>query len=66
MSFMGLFPSSRERSLAHEEALDALERHGEKAEEILLLKARQSRSTERRMIYRLARAKVRQGQRRGV
>lgn len=65
MSFLGLFPNARERRLAHEEALDALERHGDKAGEVLLDKARQTRSSERRMIYRLASTEVRHTQRDG-
>jgi hypothetical protein len=55
MSFMGFFPSTRERRLAHDEAADAIDKHGNEAAIILLQKARQTRSTERRAIYRQAR-----------
>ena len=40
MSFMGLFPSDRERRLARDEADAALDNHGDQAEMILLMKAR--------------------------
>jgi hypothetical protein len=59
MSFMGLFPSDRERRLARDEADAALDNHGDQAEMILLMKARQTRSPERQMIYRLAKNIVR-------
>ncbi|MBA2935021.1 hypothetical protein HZF05_13035 [Sphingomonas sp. CGMCC 1.13654] len=59
MSFMGFFPSDRERRLARDEAVEAIDKHGDQAETILLMKAQQSRSPERRTIYRLARQIVR-------
>jgi len=49
-----MFPTARERKLASEEAAYALEKHGEKAALALLQKAPQTRSRERRTIYRLA------------
>ena len=55
MSFMGMFPSARERRLAHDEAAEAIDRHGDKAAGYLWMKARQTRSAERRAIYKLAR-----------
>lgn len=54
MSFMGLFPSERERRLAAEEAAYALDRHGDEAAAVLLMKAQQTRSAERRTVYKLA------------
>ena len=54
MSFMGLFPNNRERKLASEEAAYALEKHGDGAALALLEKAQQTRSRQRRTIYRLA------------
>lgn len=55
MSFMGFFPSDRERRLAGDEAADALDKHGDEAATVLLDKARQTHSTERRTVYKLAR-----------
>lgn len=55
MSLMGLFPSERERQLAREEAWHAVKEHGDKAESVLLAKDQQTGSTERRMIYKIAR-----------
>ncbi len=55
MSFMGIFPSVRERRLASEEGAYAIDKYGDRADEILLLKAQQTRSNERRMVYKLAR-----------
>jgi hypothetical protein len=53
-SFIGLFPSNRERRLADEEAAYALDKHGDQAAMILLMKAQQTRSPERRLVYKLA------------
>ena len=58
MSFFGLFPSEHQRRVAQEEAVYALNRYGDEAEAILARKARESRSRNRRMIYRLARKHV--------
>jgi len=55
MSFMGLFPNERERRLAQDEAASAIERYGDRAAIVLLMKAQQSRSAERRVVYKLAR-----------
>jgi len=55
MSFMGIFPSARERRLARDEAASAIERHGDKAAGYLWMKAQQTRSPERRTVYKLAR-----------
>jgi chromosome condensin MukBEF ATPase and DNA-binding subunit MukB len=60
MSFLGLFPNERERRLANEEAAHAIHAHGDQADMILLMKAQQTRSPERRMVYKLAR-KIVQG-----
>jgi hypothetical protein len=54
MSFMGLFPSDRERRVADEEAAYALDKHGDQAAMVLLMKAQQTRSPERRRIYKMA------------
>jgi hypothetical protein len=54
MSFMGLFPSDRERRVADEEAAYALDKHGDQAATVLLMKAKQTRSPERRLVYKLA------------
>lgn len=54
MSFLGFFPSDRERRLARDEAADAAEKHGDQAETVLLMKAQQTRSPTRRTVYRLA------------
>ena len=54
MSFLGMFPTVRERKLASEEAAYALEKYGHKAALTLLQKAQQTRSRERRTIYKLA------------
>ena len=59
MSFMGFFPNEQERRLAREEAAYALERHGDRAAEVLADKAAQSRK--HRTIYKLARAIVLEG-----
>ena len=59
MSFFALFVSDRERRLAREEAVAALEKHGAQAEEILRKKASQAHSGERRRIYKLAASHVR-------
>ncbi len=55
MSIIGASPSNRERSLAREEAAAAIESYGDCAATILLMKAQQTRSAERRAIYMLAR-----------
>jgi hypothetical protein len=55
MSFMGFFPSAREQALARDEAAHALEKYGAQAATVLLMKAQQTRSPERRCVYRLAR-----------
>jgi hypothetical protein len=55
MSFMGLFPSVQEQAIARDEAAYALEKYGEQAATVLLMKAQQTRSMRRRCIYRLAR-----------
>jgi hypothetical protein len=60
MSLLGMFPSERERRLAREEAAHAMEHYGDKAVMVLLVKAQQTRSAERRMVYKLAR-KIVQG-----
>jgi len=52
---MGMFPSERERRLAREEAAHAVDQHGDRAADVLLMKAQQSRSAERRVAYKLAR-----------
>jgi hypothetical protein len=54
MSFMGLFPSDRERQVASEEAAYALDKHGDQAAMALLMKAQQTRSIARRRIYKMA------------
>ena len=61
MSFMGVFPSVREQAIAREEAAYAVEKYGDQAAAVLLMKAHQTRSTERRCIYRLARKMVLRG-----
>lgn len=43
MSFMGFFPNEQERRLAREEAAYAVEKHGDRAAEVLADKAAQSR-----------------------
>ena len=55
MSFMGMFPNGPERRLAQDEAATALEKYGDKAAAVLLMKAQQSQSSTRRTIYKLAR-----------
>ena len=60
MSFLGMFANERERRLAREEAAHAIKQYGDKAATVLLVKAQQTRSVERRTIYRLAR-KIVQG-----
>ena len=60
MSFLGMFANERERRLAQEEATYAIGDHGDNAATVLLMKAQQTRSVERRTIYRLAR-KIVQG-----
>jgi len=54
MAFLGIV-NERDRRLARDEAADAIERHGNQAAMILLMKAQQSRSVQRRTIYKLAR-----------
>jgi len=54
MSFMGFFPNGSERRLARDEAVAAVERHGERASAILMMKARKTPNRDRRMIYRMA------------
>lgn len=54
MSFMGLLPNERERRAASEEAAYALDKHGDKAALILLQKAQQTHSLERRRVYKMA------------
>ena len=49
-----LLATRRQRRLAREEAGYARDRHGDRAAEKLRDKARQSRSFDRRIIYRLA------------
>lgn len=49
-----LFATKRQRRVAREEADYALDRHGERAAEVLREKAQKTRSFERRTIYRLA------------
>jgi hypothetical protein len=56
---MGLFPTDREKRLARDEAAYAIEKHGDEAGDILIMKAQQTRSFERRRIYKLALAEVR-------
>jgi hypothetical protein len=56
---MGLFPTDREKRLARDEAAYAIEKHGVEASNILVMKAQQTRSSERRRIYKLALAEVR-------
>jgi len=51
---MGI-PNDRERRLARDEAAHAIDKHGDLAAIILLSKAQQTRSAERRAIYKLAR-----------
>lgn len=60
MSLLGMFPRERERRLAQEEATYAMRDHGDDAAAVLLMKAQQTRSAERRMVYKLAR-KIVQG-----
>jgi oligoendopeptidase F len=55
MSFLSLFPNGQERRLAYEEAAAALEKYGDKAAAVLLMKAQQSQSSTRRTVYKLAR-----------
>jgi hypothetical protein len=59
MSFMGLFPTKREKRLARDEASYAVEKHGAEAGDILTKKVQQTHSSERRRIYKLALAEVR-------
>lgn len=59
MSFMGLFPKDREKRLARDEAAYAIEKHGDEAGDVLIMKVRQTRSSERRRIYKLALAEIR-------
>ncbi len=54
MSLMGLFPNERERRAANEEAAYAIDKYGDRATMILLMKAQQTRSHARRRIYKLA------------
>jgi len=55
MSFLSIFPSGQERRLAQDEAAAALEKYGDKAAAVLLMKAQQSQSSTRRTVYKLAR-----------
>lgn len=48
-----------ERRLARDEAAEAIDKHGDQAETVLLMKAQQTRSPQRKTIYRLARQVVR-------
>jgi len=57
MAFLGI-PNERERRLARDEAEEAIAKHGDQAAAILLMKAQQTRSAERRAIYKLARKLV--------
>ncbi len=50
----GIFATENERRLAREQALYALEDHGDAAEACLASKAQQTRSKAHRRIYRLA------------
>lgn len=59
MSFMGLFPGKHERRLARDEAIAAIERHGDRAEAALRDKAQQTTSVDRRRLYKLAIRKLR-------
>ncbi len=59
MFFFRWMVNDRDRRLARDEAVAAIERHGEKAESALLLKSRQTPSSERRKIYKLARRYIR-------
>jgi len=61
MSFLGI-PNERERRLAREEAADAMNKHGDQAPAILLMKVQQSRSADRRAIYKLARKIVQENE----
>jgi len=54
MSFLGI-PNERERRATHDEAAETISRHGEQAAAILLMKAQQTRSPQRRAVYRFAR-----------
>lgn len=56
MSFMGFFPDAQERRQAQDEAAHALEKHGDRAAEVLADKAAQSKS--HRVVYKLARKLV--------
>jgi len=55
MSFMSLFPNGQERRVAQDEASAALDKYGDKAAAVLLMKAQQSQSSTRRTVYKLAR-----------
>jgi len=54
MSFLGI-PNERERRAAQDEAAETIGRHGEQAAAILLMKAQQTRSPQRRAVYKFAR-----------
>jgi len=54
MPFLGI-PNERERRLARDEAAEAIDKHGDQAAAILLMKAQQSRSAHRRAVYKAAR-----------
>ena len=59
IGLMGLFASEKDRRLAREQALYAMEDHGDGAETYLAAKAGQTRSSSRRRIYKLAIEEVR-------
>ncbi|WP_454883200.1 hypothetical protein [Sphingomonas oryzagri] len=63
MPLANLFVTDQERRLAREQALYALEDHGDEAEQRLRQKAEQTRSRSHRRIYRLAINEVRKLQR---
>lgn len=54
MSFLGI-PNDRKRRLAPDEATAAIEKYGDQAAEILLMKVRQTQSARRRAVYKVAR-----------
>jgi len=59
ISLLGLFATEKDRRLAREQALYALEDHGDAAESCLAAKARQAQKRSRRRIYQLAIEEVR-------
>jgi len=54
MAFLGI-ANERERRLAQEEAASAIERYGDRAATVLSMKAQQTQSAQRRVVYKLAR-----------